>query len=148
SLTVMIDKTPPTTTASVASGTAGTNGWYTSDVTISLNASDLLSGVNSTYYQVDGGSAQTYNGPPFAVQGDLIHTVTFWSIDKAGNTENVESFTVKIDKTPPTISISPPSATLAAAGLVFYTVTYADAYFQNSNLSTANVHLVSTGSAA
>src|SRR6266849_9762358 len=130
--TVMIDKTPPMTTASVASGTPGTNGWYTSDVTVSLNATDNLSGIQNIYYQIDGGSVQVYSGSPFAVQGDLVHTITFWSVDQAGNTEPAETFTVMIDKTPPTITISPPS--FASAGTnasVSYAVTYSDANFQS-----------------
>src|SRR5205807_2640572 len=102
-----IDKTTPTTAASVASGTPGNNGWYTSDMTINLSARDNLSAVQSTYYQLDGGSPQSYSGTPFAVQGDLVHTVTFWSIDKAGNIENAETFTVMIDKTAPTLAAAP-----------------------------------------
>src|SRR5205807_157768 len=99
---INIDLTKPATSASVAGGTPGDNGWYTSDVTVSLSASDNLSGVQSTYYQLDGGSPQPYSGTPVAVQGDLVHTVTFWSVDKAGNSENAESLTVMIDKTSPT----------------------------------------------
>jgi hypothetical protein len=144
----MIDKAPPTTTASVASGTLGNNGWYTSDVTVALSASDNLSGVQSTFYQIDGGSTQTYTSTPFAVSGDLVHAVTCWSVDKAGNTENANTFVVKIDKTPPTVSIGPPSATTASGGSISYTVTYFDANFLSSSLSTTNVHLLTTGSAA
>src|SRR4029077_2682970 len=53
---VLIDGVPPITTAGI-SGTAGTNGWYTSaSVSISLNAGDSTSGVDATYYAIDGGS--------------------------------------------------------------------------------------------
>ena len=45
------DTTPPTTSASL-SGTAGSNGWYTSPVTVSLSASDTGSGVATTFYRI------------------------------------------------------------------------------------------------
>ena len=48
-----IDTTPPTTSAAL-SGTAGTNGWYTSPVTVSLSATDSGSGVATTYYRIGG----------------------------------------------------------------------------------------------
>ena len=88
---INIDLTRPLSTASIVSGTAGNNGWYTSDVKLSLRASDNLSGVKTTFYKVDDGVQQTYAGVPLNITGDLVHTITFWSMDKAGNIENVES---------------------------------------------------------
>src|SRR5262249_36487840 len=137
----------PTTTAAVASGAPGSNGWYTSDVTVRLTASDNLSGIKNTFYKIDGGGQQTYGGSPFSVSGDLVHTITFWSVDKAGKTESTESLTTKVDTPAPTVAISAPSASITAGGPVSYTITYTDANFQASNLSTADVHLVSTGNA-
>src|SRR5262249_18484125 len=59
---LMVDLTPTQTTVAV-DGTAGNNGWYTSAVSVSLAASDSLSGVAASYYTVDGGPQQTYCGP-------------------------------------------------------------------------------------
>ena len=95
-----VDATPPTTTAGL-SGTAGTNGWYTSSVQVTLSATDATSGVASTEYQVDGGTLQNYSGSSFTVSGDGMHTVTFYSIDNAGNQEANETATFKIDGTKP-----------------------------------------------
>jgi outer membrane protein assembly factor BamB len=101
SLTVKIDVSAPSTQLSV-SGTAGANGWYVSpNVQISLAPADSLSGVASTYYTVDGGAAQTYAGP-FTLDGNAQHQVSFWSVDKVGNTEAQQTSTVKVDNTGPT----------------------------------------------
>ena len=58
--TINIDLTGPTTTATVT-GTAGTNGWYTSAVSVSLAMTDDLSGPGSVRYRVDGGAWMTYS---------------------------------------------------------------------------------------
>jgi RTX calcium-binding nonapeptide repeat (4 copies) len=91
----------PTTTDQVA-GTIGQNGWYTSPtVNVRLTASDSSSNVATTYYTIDGGSRQTYTGSPFAVAGDGLHTLTFFSVDAAGYTEVPEMDEVRIDSTAP-----------------------------------------------
>ena len=79
-ITVHVDNTPPSTTTS-PSGTMGNNGWWQSDVQVSLSASDGSGiGVASTEYRVDGGPWQTYTGP-FTVSGDGTHTVEYRSTD-------------------------------------------------------------------
>jgi hypothetical protein len=109
-----VDNTPPVTTASL-SGTAGSNGWYTSAVQVTLSATDDLSGVAATYYTVDGGSQQTYSAA-FAVSGDGTHTVKYWSVDKAGNTETANTKTVKIDATKPSLTFGSATTSPNAAG--------------------------------
>ncbi|MDQ3974789.1 MAG: PxKF domain-containing protein [Actinomycetota bacterium] len=102
---VKIDRTAPSTSASVPP--ALESGWYAGEVTVTLTGVDHLSGVATTYYTVNGGAAQTYSGP-FNVTAKGVNTVTFWSVDKAGNVEDVtasgHSLTVKIDGVPPTIT--------------------------------------------
>src|SRR5207248_3076407 len=78
------DITPPTTSAS-PSGAAGSNGWYTSPVTVGLSATDSASGVAATHYTVDGGPEQT--GTAVALTADGVHTILYWSADNAGNAE-------------------------------------------------------------
>ena len=94
-----VDNTAPIT-ASALAGLLGDNGWYTGSVTVSLTASDGLSGVSATSYRVDGGSLQSYTGP-FIVGGDGIHTVEYSSVDAAGNAETSQQVQLSLDGTPP-----------------------------------------------
>ncbi len=104
-----IDISAPLTQAT-GSGTAGTNGWYRSAVLVSLAAADNLSGVQTTYYKVDGGTTRTYTAA-FSVSGNGSHTVNFWSVDKATNTETTRSLAVNIDSNTPSVTanVSPSS---------------------------------------
>jgi hypothetical protein len=95
-----IDNTPPSTTA------AGVpSGYSATDVTVTLNPTDAGSGVSDTLYQVDGGTAQHGTSvlipAPSNGSNDGTHTVSFQSVDAAGNVETPHSVTVKIDATPP-----------------------------------------------
>ncbi len=94
--TVKIDTTPPTTTA------AGVDAkWHKTAVTVTLTSSDTDgSGVDATYYAIDG-KQHTYTAP-FSISSQGRHTVTYWSADKAGNSEPANSCTVKIDTRKPT----------------------------------------------
>ncbi len=56
---------------------------------------DAGSGIASTVYQLDGGTAHTYSGP-FTVTGSGTHTVTCHSTDHAGNVEATRTATVTI----------------------------------------------------
>ena len=90
---------PPTTTAAV-SGTAGTNGWYKSDVSVTLSATGGNGGVDYTQYRLDGGAWTTYSAA-IAVAGDGTHTLEYRSADNTGQVESTKTLTVKIDKVLP-----------------------------------------------
>ena len=102
--TTVLDTTPPGTSISFE-GTMGNNGWYTSPVTITLTATDSQSGVNSTMYKIDSGSWTAYS-TPFVVSDDGNHTFSYYSIDKVGNIETSKTANLKIDQTPPTITLT------------------------------------------
>jgi Chitobiase/beta-hexosaminidase C-terminal domain len=105
SVTVKIDLTAPTTTASASPS----SGWTKGPVTLTLAATDSGgSGLKATYYKIDGQSQQTYSKPVSLTTGS---TVTYWSVDKAGNSEQTHSFTPQIDTTAPTTT-----ATAAPSG--------------------------------
>jgi hypothetical protein len=119
---VKIDVSAPLTQAT-GSGTAGTNGWYRSSVQVSLAAADNLSGVQTTYYKVDGGTTKTYT-TAFSVSGNGTHTVNFWSVDKATNTETMGSLVVNIDSNQPGVTCNvSPSTALKSSNPVTITVT-------------------------
>jgi hypothetical protein len=93
---VKIDTTKPNTTASAPTG------WNNTDVTIALNATDNLSDIDTTYYNLDNAGQQA--GDSVTIQADGAHTLVFWSVDKAGNVEDPHSVQVMIDQTSPTIN--------------------------------------------
>lgn len=88
-------------------GTPGNNGWFSSSVTVTLNATDDASGVASLSYRIDGGSWQAYSGP-FPL-GEGNHTVDYVATDVAGNAAAVQSSAVKVDTTPPVLDHLVPS---------------------------------------
>jgi subtilisin family serine protease len=97
---IRVDKAAPETSLALA-GTEGDNGWYISDVTVTLSATDSLSGVKETGYRIDGGSWQAYM-EPFTVSAS---TVYYRSEDNAGNVETERSRKIEIDTTAPSIPV-------------------------------------------
>ena len=92
------------TTASLLTGTLGEGGWYTTSVSVALNATDLPSngyGIDFINRRINDGSWSHYTSP-FTVSSDGNNKVDFYSVDKANNEETPKTITVKIDKTPPT----------------------------------------------
>jgi hypothetical protein len=96
---INIDKTAPVTTAA-PDRAANSNGWYKADVTVTLAATDNLSGVAKTEYNLDGAGWTAYT-TPVAISAEGIHTMQYRSTDKADNTEAANSLTIRIDKTSP-----------------------------------------------
>jgi len=80
-----IDTTPPETEIDL-SGTKGKNCWWTSEVKVTLNAMDNLSGLESTWYTIDGGFWNPYVNP-FKISEEGYHIIEAYSFDWAGNRE-------------------------------------------------------------
>jgi len=95
-----IDIAEPPITICTLSGTMGGNNWYTSNVLVTLSATDNLSGVESTWYKIDAGYWSFYT-TPFTVSTEGEHTVQYYSFDIAGNQENTNSISFQIDQNPP-----------------------------------------------
>jgi len=103
SITLKIDGNPPTTT--VINPISPASGWFvTSGIPVAFHATDAESGIAATYYQVDGGARQTYGDPFTADLSTGSHTITYWSVDIAGNVEVKQTTDVKVDTVPPTIT--------------------------------------------
>ena len=98
------DTTPPVTTH-FFNGTKGENGFYISDVEVTLNATDDISGVNVTYYNLDVPPIQMIYTGPFWVRKEAGHLVCYWSVDNAGNVEDWKCFNIHIDLYPPTVDL-------------------------------------------
>ncbi|KAA0010513.1 MAG: hypothetical protein FE041_05200 [Thermoplasmata archaeon] len=100
---IKIDKTKASTIHSLSPSLPnGNNGWYVSNVTITLNANDNVSGVNVTKYKIDDGNWENYSGA-FIISEEGEHTIKYYSIDNAGNEEDQKEINIKIDKTKPII---------------------------------------------
>ena len=110
----MIDKTAPATTDDAPTD------WVGADTTITFTPSDSGSGVASTFYTLDGGDSQP--GTSVALSTEGSHTLTYWSVDEAGNIETPHhSTTVMIDKTTPATTDDAPTDWAGADTTITFT---------------------------
>jgi len=105
------DNTPPVTTAAAAPP-PNANSWNSADVTVTLTATDIGSGVKQITYSSTG--AQTTPSTVVAghtatvqVTAEGLTTLTWFAQDVAGNYEVARQLTVRIDKTRPSIAGMP-----------------------------------------
>jgi hypothetical protein len=96
---INIDKATPVTTATPARA-ANAAGWYSAPVAVTLAATDALSGVTGTEYNLDGAGWVAYTGP-VTISAEGIHTLQYRATDVAGNVEAAKSLTVRLDTTGP-----------------------------------------------
>ena len=101
------DTTPPVTTHTLDPPEPdGLNGWYKNDVTVTLNATDDISGVNHTYYNVNSGEWKIYT-EPFTISEDGEDIlIEYYSVDNAGNHEQHKHLSIDMDHTPPEIDLT------------------------------------------
>jgi hypothetical protein len=106
---ITLDQTAPST------GNDATSNWYYS-YTLHLTPSDAGSGVQQTYYRIDGGSWKTGTLATLSCwkrAGNTgSHTVEYYSSDNVGNTESTKSCTVKLDGIPPVTTSDAPLSTV------------------------------------
>jgi len=88
----------PVTNASVT-GIIGNNGWYITNASVSLTATDSLSSVNYTMYKLDNQPYVNYTTNISLTDGN--HTLFYYSVNKAGNAESPEYLNVKVDNGSP-----------------------------------------------
>jgi hypothetical protein len=122
---VKIDRNPPNASSSVSRAQDGAGFWKAlPPVTVTINATDGLSGVASITYTdtVNGvpGTPVTVNAASatYTVPAtDGAHVITFSATDNAGNVGNVGTRTVSIDGTAPTFTsasvVSPAGGSVA-----------------------------------
>jgi hypothetical protein len=75
-------------------------------VTVTLSAADNLSGVAKTEISLDGGSTWQSYANPVTISQDGKYTVSYRSMDNAGNAEEVKTIGFNLDSTAPTITVS------------------------------------------
>lgn len=105
---VLDDVTAPVTSV-VWDPVPNVHGWWNQPVTVSLVAVDNESGVNVTYFRLEGGQWEVYAGS-FSVYEEGVTLLEYYSVDNAGNIEEVQQAEVRIDQTPPStvVALDPP----------------------------------------
>src|SRR5438093_552151 len=109
---------PPVTTSN-RGGTKGANGWYVSSVDVTLTASSPAGSPTMIAYRIDGGNWAGYTSS-FSLTGGR-RTVDFQASDADGFLSPLQTLTVDVDYTPPTITSAPgdviaPDGTLSSTG--------------------------------
>ncbi|MBF0387121.1 MAG: S8 family serine peptidase [Candidatus Omnitrophica bacterium] len=86
--------------------------------TFRLYAKDYNSGVAAIKYSLDGLSAVDYTGPVTITQ-EGVHSVKYFSVDKAGITEDVRElpYSIQVDTTPPSGTMEIVNTTMDANGI-------------------------------
>lgn len=90
------DVTAPVTTSNAE------DAWIHEDFTLKLTPKDNQSGVDKTFYSVNGSEFMEGTIIEFTESG--VYGISFYSVDKAGNEEEVQTVKVNIDRTAPIVS--------------------------------------------
>ena len=119
----IIDKKEPNAPTISLSGTAGANGWYKSNVTVTIIAgSDEESGANKLRYNITGAQAveqtDTATGTTsVTISTNGISTITAYTVDKAGNVSTAKTQTINRDNVEPIANITVGTKTETSIGI-------------------------------
>ncbi len=108
-LTVIVDNTSPVSTITVGTPQYRSDGklYVGGSTGITIEASDVVSGIKRTEYSIDGGDWNAYVAPfTLTSYTDGTHTVQYRSIDNVTNREDTQELVVVLDTTPPQTVIS------------------------------------------
>ena len=162
SATFAVDNALPTVTLGAPSRSFASTGPVTYQVTYTdanFNASTLTSAnvtlnttgtATGTVGVTGSGNTRTVTISSITGNGTLgISIAAASATDLAGNlaAASAASATFTADNTAPTVAIGSPSRTFTTSGPVSYAVTYSDANFDTSDLTSANITLNATGTA-
>jgi hypothetical protein len=122
-LPITVDSRPPTTAAETATG------WLNAESRVTLAAIDPepASGVAYSEYSLDSGATWTKAGSVSVAAvashgGDGARTISYRSVDNAGNVETPKTVTVDIDTHPPTPQLRAASARHGRLAQIAYRV--------------------------
>ena len=136
------DTIPPTTSAAAAPPPNGA-GWNNTNVTVTLSATDNAggSGVKSISYTIANGASgtgTTVNAATatLAISAEGVNTIGYGAADNAGNIEANKTLVVRLDKTPPVLSV-PGTVTANASSPAGVAVSYTATASDNSGVAPA-----------
>jgi fibronectin type 3 domain-containing protein len=95
---LIVDTEAPVTTTNVSTD------WTNQNPVVTLTATDNETGVANTYYSLN--DSDFVAGTSFTVEGEGVHKVSFYSIDKAGNKESIKTIYIKIDQSAPVTKVN------------------------------------------
>jgi PGF-pre-PGF domain-containing protein len=95
-----VDTQPPITTDD------SPEGWQNAEFVVNLIAQDNLSGVAYTSYKLD--NQIWVNGTTVNITTEGNHTIEYYSVDNAGNVEDLRKTYAALDVTPPVVNITSP----------------------------------------
>ncbi len=98
---IKIDAGYPSTEYTI-SGEMGEGDWYTSPISLNLTAEDETSGVDMTYYNLDGGDWSIYT-KKIIIDDSGNYSFGFYSIDTAGNTGEIMVINFSMDNDIPLV---------------------------------------------
>jgi hypothetical protein len=103
------DTVPPVTTAT-PSPAPNASGWNDSSVNVTLHATDNepgSSGVQEIHYTIGATPQVVASGDTTVlnVTAEGVLSISYYALDKAGNAEAPHSLTLRIDKTPPILTM-------------------------------------------
>jgi hypothetical protein len=116
---VKIDLTAPVTSARVGDPNFGTGPAFVTPATnIYLDAEDSFSGMNGTFFIIDGRPSKPY-GTGVKESAPGHHNMTYWSLDKAGNKGENGTLWFFVDNEAPVTTVSYDGPMANAGGKVF-----------------------------
>lgn len=112
-----LDSVDPVTSVVIAP--PNLNGFYTAPTSITFNVLDVTSGPQVTYYQFDDGEINKYPGSPvFIPEVSGVRRLRYYSVDVAGNTENLNVTFFNYDNVDPVTSIDVDATNYGQANLL------------------------------
>ncbi|MEK8128335.1 Ig-like domain-containing protein [Paenibacillus filicis] len=120
-VTVRIDGTSPITTSVVApSAPDGPSGTYVSPVTVTLSASDNVSGVAQAVYSVNNGATWTPYTAALTFDKQGAYTLLYRATDLAGNSETAKSISFNLAATTVKVQLKDSTGNPLYGGVVKY----------------------------
>jgi hypothetical protein len=116
---VKVDLTAPVVSVRVGDPSFGTGPVFlTPQTTIILDSEDSFSGMNGTFYSIDGRPSKTYSAP-VRESSPGYHNMTYWGVDKAGNTGETGTLWFFVDSEAPVTTAVYDGPVVTAGGKVF-----------------------------